>query len=81
VLKLCSVLNVSAVAHFAHDTMPKTQDPAVTITITGPDGAVVEIIEIPHPPPMPLWRRFTWRLHCWRIDLKNAVYSLKGGRW
>jgi len=63
--------------------MSKTKpnrDPAVVITLTSPAGEREEI-HIPHPPPMPLWRRFTWQLHCWRTDIRNAVYWLRGGRW
>lgn len=61
--------------------MPNTKsDPAMIIVLTGPDGDI-ETIEIPHPPPMPLWRRVTWRLHCWRISVKNALYWLRGGSW
>ena len=61
--------------------MPKpNQDPAVIITLTGPNGEI-ETIEIPHTPPRPLGERLRWRLHCWHIGARNLLFWLKGGRW
>jgi hypothetical protein len=63
----------------AETLMPTTKsDPGVIIVLTGPDGEAEEI-HIPRLPPMPLWRRFTWRIQCWRTDVRNAVYWLRGG--
>jgi hypothetical protein len=60
--------------------MPKAKpEPAMIIVLTSPDGET-ETIEIPAPPPMPLWRRFTWWVHCLRIDYRNWRFKRRGGR-
>jgi hypothetical protein len=55
-------------------------EPALVIVLTDFNGVETERIEIPAPPPMPLWRRFTWWCHGLRIDYRNWRFKRRGGR-